>query len=130
MRTAAVRAIVFPTESGKGDLPGRARISRQRKCRTAQFPFVLNTGRLQHQWHTMTKTGKIPTLNKLNPGPFIEIHPEDAADLGIRDKDRVHSPRRGTAILPAIVTDRVRPGNCFAPFHWNHVLQKTSRSTL
>ena len=44
-----------------------------------EFPIVLNTGRLQHQWHTMTKTGKIPMLNKLNPKPFIEIHPEDAA---------------------------------------------------
>ena len=27
--------------------------------------------------------------------------------------------RRGRAVLPAVVTDRVRPGNCFAPFHWN-----------
>ena len=24
-------------------------------------------------------------------------------------------------MLPAVVTDRVRPGNCFAPFHWNDV---------
>ena len=27
--------------------------------------------------------------------------------------------RRGRAVLPAVVTDRVRPGNCFVPFHWN-----------
>lgn len=27
--------------------------------------------------------------------------------------------RRGRAVLPAVVTDRVRPGCCFAPFHWN-----------
>ncbi len=27
--------------------------------------------------------------------------------------------RRGRAVLPAVVTDRVRPGDCFAPFHWN-----------
>ncbi len=27
--------------------------------------------------------------------------------------------RRGRAVLPAVVTDRVRPGGCFAPFHWN-----------
>jgi sulfite reductase (NADPH) flavoprotein alpha-component len=86
------------------------------------FPFVLNTGRLQHQWHTLTKTGKIATLNKLNPGPFVEVNPEDATALGITDKDRVEiRSRRGRAILPAIVTDRVRPGNCFAPFHWNDV---------
>ncbi|MGY2372898.1 molybdopterin-dependent oxidoreductase [Pseudomonas sp. SDO524_S393] len=86
------------------------------------FPFVLNTGRVQHQWHTLTKTGKVATLNKLNPGPFVELHPEDAASLGIKDKDAVEvRSRRGRAVLPARVTDRVRPGNCFAPFHWNDV---------
>lgn len=29
------------------------------------YPFVLNTGRVQHQWHTLTKTGKVAKLNKL-----------------------------------------------------------------
>ena len=68
----------------------------------------------------MTKTGKVATLNKLNPGPFIEINPEDAAATGIADKDAVEirSPR-GRAILPASVTTRVLPGCCFVPFHWN-----------
>ncbi|MFZ1179564.1 MAG: nitrate reductase, partial [Mycobacterium sp.] len=84
------------------------------------FPFLLNTGRLPHQWHTMTKTGKVAKLNKLNPGPFVEIHPDDATRLQISDDDPVEiASRRGRAVLPAVVTDRVRPGNCFAPFHWN-----------
>ena len=88
----------------------------------ADYPFLLNTGRLAHQWHTMTKTGKVAKLNKLNPGPFVEIHPDDAARLQICDGDRVEiASRRGRAVLPAVVTDRVRPGNCFAPFHWNDV---------
>ncbi|OHU28576.1 molybdopterin oxidoreductase [Mycobacteroides chelonae] len=84
------------------------------------YPFILNTGRLQHQWHTMTKTGQVAKLNKLNSDPFVEIHPEDAAELGIADRQPVelHS-RRGRAVLPALITDRVRPGNCFVPFHWN-----------
>jgi sulfite reductase (NADPH) flavoprotein alpha-component len=84
------------------------------------YPFLLNTGRLPHQWHTMTKTGKVGKLNKLNPGPFVEIHPDDAARLRIADEDPVEiASRRGRAVLPAVVTDRVRPGDCFAPFHWN-----------
>jgi sulfite reductase (NADPH) flavoprotein alpha-component len=113
--------IAFATESGKGVFLARPHIP-SAEMPDQTFPFVLNTGRLQHQWHTMTKTGKIPTLNKLNPGPFVEIHPEDAAFFGIRDKDRVEVlSRRGRAVLPAVVTDRVRPGNCFAPFHWNDV---------
>jgi sulfite reductase (NADPH) flavoprotein alpha-component len=111
--------LVFATATGKAVFFPRPHMA-PAEMPSPEFPIVLNTGRLQHQWHTMTKTGKIPTLNKLNPGPFVEIHPEDAAELGIADKDRVEirSPR-GRAILPAVVTDRVLPGNCFAPFHWN-----------
>lgn len=84
------------------------------------YPMVLNTGRLQHQWHTMTKTGKVDKLNKLNPGPFVEVHPDDAAALDITDgRDVEVVSRRGRAVLPAVVTDRVRPGNTWVPFHWN-----------
>ncbi|MEU5841059.1 bifunctional nitrate reductase/sulfite reductase flavoprotein subunit alpha [Rhodococcus sp. NPDC047139] len=83
-------------------------------------PFVLNTGRVQHQWHTLTKTGKVEKLGRLNPGPFVEINCADAEGLSIVDGDRIEiASRRGRAVLPAVVTDRVLPGNCFAPFHWN-----------
>ncbi|HEX7854375.1 MAG TPA: bifunctional nitrate reductase/sulfite reductase flavoprotein subunit alpha [Sphingobium sp.] len=113
--------LAFPTASGRAHFLPRPHMD-PAEMPDDDFPFVLNTGRLQHQWHTLTKTGKVATLNKLNPGPFIEIHPEDAQSLGIGDNDRVQVlSRRGRAILPAIVTDRVRPGNCFAPFHWNDV---------
>jgi len=111
--------IRFPTGSGKAMFLPRPHMP-PAEMPNDDFPMVLNTGRVQHQWHTLTKTGKIPTLNKLNPGPFVEIHPEDARALGIQDKDAVEiRSTRGQAVLPAVVTDRVRPGNCFAPFHWN-----------
>ncbi len=84
------------------------------------YPLVLNTGRLQHQWHTMTKTGTVETLNKLNGAPFVEVHPDDAHALGIVDGAPTEiASRRGRAVLPAVITDRVSPGTCFAPFHWN-----------
>nr|BFF11695.1 bifunctional nitrate reductase/sulfite reductase flavoprotein subunit alpha [Microbacterium flavescens] len=84
------------------------------------YPWILNTGRLQHQWHTMTKTGKVDKLVRLNPKPFVEVHPRDAEILGIAEGDQVEiASRRGRAVLPAVVTDRVQPGCCFAPFHWN-----------
>ncbi|MGV9410189.1 molybdopterin-dependent oxidoreductase [Nocardia sp. NPDC003693] len=86
----------------------------------ADHPFVLNTGRLQHQWHTMTKTGKVGKLLKLNGAPFVEVHPEDAAALDVRAGDQLEiTSRRGRAVLPVRVSDRVLPGSCFAPFHWN-----------
>ncbi|ANY69453.1 reductase [Paenibacillus sp. BIHB 4019] len=116
--------LVFPTESGKGIFLARPFLP-PAELPDMEFPFILNTGRVQHQWHTMTKTGKIAKLNKLNPGPFVEIHPEDAATLGITADNQVEiRSKRGVAILPAVVTDRVRPGNCFAPFHWNDIFGK------
>jgi sulfite reductase (NADPH) flavoprotein alpha-component len=113
--------LVFPTASGKARFFARA-YAAPAELPDREFPIVLNTGRLQHQWHTMTKTGKVAMLNKLNPGPFVEIHPEDAATLGIQAADTVEiRSRRGRAVLPAVVTERVSPGNCFAPMHWNDV---------
>ncbi|MFJ1969428.1 molybdopterin-dependent oxidoreductase [Streptomyces sp. NPDC087903] len=110
---------VFPTPSGRGVFFGRPHVPAA-EMPDDDYPFVLNTGRLQHQWHTLTKTGRVAKLNKLNPAPFVELHPEDADRLGIAEGDSVEvASRRGRAVLPAVVTDRVRPGCCFAPFHWN-----------
>jgi len=114
-------ALQFATDNGKAIFHARPHID-PAETPNAEFPLILNTGRVQHQWHTLTKTGKIPTLNKLNPGTFLEINPQDALELGIKTKDKVEvRSRRGYAILPAIVTDRIQPGSCFAPIHWNDV---------
>ena len=114
-------AFQFATDSGKAQFFARPHVD-PAEMPNEEFSFLLNTGRVQHQWHTLTKTGKIPTLNKLNPGTFVEINPEDAEKLGIKNKDKVEiKSRRGYAILPAVVTDRVLPGCCFAPIHWNDV---------
>ncbi|QXH48210.1 bifunctional nitrate reductase/sulfite reductase flavoprotein subunit alpha [Pseudomonas xanthosomatis] len=112
-------ALAFPTASGKARFFARPWLP-PAELPDEAFPFVLNTGRVQHQWHTLTKTGKVASLNKLEPGPFVELHPDDARRLGVRDKDQVAiRSRRGQAVLPARLSDRVLPGGCFAPFHWN-----------
>ncbi|PRY11818.1 bifunctional nitrate reductase/sulfite reductase flavoprotein subunit alpha [Kineococcus rhizosphaerae] len=109
----------FPTPSGRAVFWPRPFVPAA-ELPDDEHPFVLNTGRVQHQWHTLTKTGKVAQLNKLNPGPFVEVHPDDAARLGLAEGDRVEvRSRRGRVVLPAVVTDRVLPGCCFAPFHWN-----------
>ncbi|WP_369173029.1 molybdopterin-dependent oxidoreductase [Streptomyces sp. R28] len=109
----------FPTASGRGVFHARPHMPAA-EMPDDDYPFVLNTGRVQHQWHTLTKTGRVAKLNKLNSGPFVEVHPQDARALEVADGDRVEvASRRGRAVLPAVVTDRVRPGGCFAPFHWN-----------
>jgi len=111
----------FPTESGRACLLARPYLPPVEQP-DAEFPFTLTNGRLEHQWHTLTKTGKVAALNQLNPGPFLQIHPVDAEQLGVHQGAlvRVRS-RRGFAVYPAAVTTRVRPGECFAPIHWNEM---------
>ncbi|MDT5239193.1 MAG: sulfite reductase flavoprotein alpha-component, partial [Mycobacterium sp.] len=111
--------LAFPTPSRRAVFHPRPHMDAH-ELPDDDFPIVLNTGRLQHQWHTMTKTGRVDKLNKLDSGPFVEIHPDDAAAFGVTDGGRVElTSRRGRAVLPAVVSDRVRPGSCFVPFHWN-----------
>ncbi|MGQ0624961.1 MAG: molybdopterin-dependent oxidoreductase [Sporichthyaceae bacterium] len=110
--------LVFATANGRAVFHARPHLG-PAEAPDQSYPLVLTTGRLAHQWHTMTKTGKVAKLNRLNPGPFVEIHPTDAAHLGIGDGDAVEIvSRRGRAVLPARVEERTLPGTCFAPFHW------------
>ncbi|MET9448480.1 molybdopterin-dependent oxidoreductase [Streptomyces cinerochromogenes] len=111
--------LAFPTASGRARFFARPHLPAA-ELPDGDYPFVLNTGRLQHQWHTMTRTGKVAKLTRLSPGPFVEVHPEDARTLGVAEGDHLEvASRRGRAVLPAVVSDRVQPGTCFAPFHWN-----------
>jgi len=84
------------------------------------YPLVLNTGRTRDQWHTMTRTGKSPRLALHRSEPWLALHPMDAAQYGVADGDmvRVESPL-GSVILKASVDDGQRPGEVFAPMHWN-----------
>ncbi|MGA9872180.1 MAG: bifunctional nitrate reductase/sulfite reductase flavoprotein subunit alpha [Rhodococcus sp. (in: high G+C Gram-positive bacteria)] len=119
LEDGSVPRLSFPTPTGRAQFFARPSMA-PAEMPDDEYPFLLNTGRLQHQWHTMTKTGKVAKLNKLNPGPFVEIHPQDAERLGLAPGDRVEvASRRGRAVLPTVISDRVRPGDCFAPFHWN-----------
>jgi len=116
---AGKESIHFATASGRANFFARPFLP-PAEMPDAEFPFALTNGRVAHQWHTLTKTGKVPTLNKLNPGAFVEIHPEDAGRLKVADGALVRvGSRRGFAVYPAQITSRVRPGDCFAPIHWN-----------
>ncbi|MEZ2127171.1 MULTISPECIES: molybdopterin-dependent oxidoreductase [unclassified Sinorhizobium] len=84
------------------------------------IPYTLNTGRIRDQWHTMTRTGKSARLSAHIAEPFAEIHPRDAAAIGVGDADlvEIESPH-GKAIVRTLVTERQARGSIFAPMHWN-----------
>jgi sulfite reductase (NADPH) flavoprotein alpha-component len=111
--------IQFPTDSGKARLLARPHLP-PAELPNQDYPFILTTGRTAHQWHTMTKTGKVPALNRLNSAPFVEVNAEDAAVLDLNEQAVVEvASVRGRAVYPVRITDKIRPGCCFAPIHWN-----------
>ena len=85
-----------------------------------EFPLLLLTGRgSASQWHTQTRTAKSEVLRKLYPaGLHAEIHPKDAAPLGIAPGQMVVvESRRGRVRARAYVTPSVPRGQVFLPMH-------------
>jgi assimilatory nitrate reductase catalytic subunit len=84
------------------------------------WPFLLNTGRIRDQWHTMTRTGLSPRLSGHIAEPFVEVHPDDAAGLGLEQGTvaGVTTPH-GTATLRVLVSRGQQPGTLFVPIHWS-----------
>jgi assimilatory nitrate reductase catalytic subunit len=87
---------------------------------SSAYPFRLNTGRIRDQWHTMTRTGLSPRLATHLPEPFVEVHPDDAARLGLVDGGFAEvSTEHGVCLLKVMVSEGQRPGSLFVPIHWS-----------
>ena len=116
--TAFLFADAFPTADGRAtfvpvaytdpvELPDEA------------YPFVMNTGRQLYHWHTGTMTRRASGLDAREPTAIVEIHPADAADLGVSDGDLVRlTSRRNSMVTACRVSDRVARGQVFVPFHF------------
>src|SRR4051794_10920552 len=85
----------------------------------AEYPLVLNTGRLLEHWHTGSMTRRSFALDAIAPVAEVYMHPKDAADRGLAHGEmaRVRS-RRGTIELLVRVSHREQLGNCFIAFHF------------
>lgn len=82
--------------------------------------YVLNTGRIRDQWHTMTRTGKSARLSAHLAEPFVEIHPDDARACGIEEAELVKIGNdRGAVLARALILPRQKKGNVFMPIHWS-----------
>jgi predicted molibdopterin-dependent oxidoreductase YjgC len=83
----------------------------------AEYPFILNTGRLLYHWHGGTLTRRVAGLLELAPRLEIAIHPTDARRLGVDTGGRLRvASRRGELTGYARVTEAVRAGAIFVPF--------------
>jgi assimilatory nitrate reductase catalytic subunit len=85
----------------------------------ADSVLILNTGRIRDQWHTMTRTGRVPHLMTHVAAPSLALHPADAAARGISDGALVKMENaQGSAVVRASLDAGLRPGEVFLPMHW------------
>lgn len=86
----------------------------ERAC--LEYPFILLTGRTRDQWHSGTKTNLPKTLIKFKALNFVEIHTQDAQELGISEGDEVVvASRRGEIVSKALLTENINPKTLFMP---------------
>ena len=86
---------------------------------SAEYPFVLSTGRQLYQFHTGTMTRKSKAINQVSPAGYVEIHPDDAKKLKVVNAETVEvSTVRGKVQTQAKVTDQIKKGWLFMPFHF------------
>lgn len=116
--TAVLFGDGFPTASRRGKFVP-CELVPAKELPDAEYPFVLNTGRLLEHWHTGTMTRRATALDALQPNAFAEFHPDDLTSRGIGDGETVTvSSRRGSIRIEARASSRILPGNVFIPFHF------------
>jgi assimilatory nitrate reductase catalytic subunit len=85
----------------------------------AEYPIILTTGRVVSHFLSGTQTRRIGPLVEQYPNPRLELHPQLAEKLGIKDGDwAVAESRRGAITLQAHVVTTIRPDTIFIPYHW------------
>ncbi|OOY41614.1 formate dehydrogenase, partial [Solemya velum gill symbiont] len=92
----------------------------QAKDYSNEFPIILTTGRLVEYEGGGDETRSNPWLAELQQDMFVEMHPRDANNAGVRDGDDVwvETPEGAKIKVKALVTRRVSSGVAFTPFHF------------
>lgn len=86
----------------------------------AEYPLLLNTGRVRDQWHTMTRTGRVARLGGHTPEPSVTVHPQDGARMGLVDGALASVESRWGDMLARVHIDpRQAEGSLFVPIHWS-----------
>jgi ferredoxin-nitrate reductase len=83
-----------------------------------EYPMLLTTGRTVYQFHTRTKTGRAPQLDRAAPDVWVEVSAEDARAATIGEGDLVKIESRRGQIEARARVSAIRPGLVFVPFHY------------
>ena len=86
---------------------------------STEYPLLLSTGRIVVQYNSGSMTRRSPSLQERDGELYVEINPQDASELGVRHGDMVKVKTvRGQTEARARITEKVKPGMVFMPFHW------------
>ncbi len=82
------------------------------------YPFILTTGRVLQHYNCGAQTRRTGILDVVDTD-VLEMHPADMARMRLADGALVRLVSvRGTALLPAVASERVLPGHLFTSFHF------------
>ena len=92
----------------------------QKKDFSKDYPLILTSGRLVEYEGGGEESRSNRWLAELQQDMFVEIHPRDANDLGVRNGAQVwvEGPEGAKVKVMAMVTERVGAGVAFMPFHF------------
>ncbi|MGI4828355.1 MAG: molybdopterin oxidoreductase family protein [Janthinobacterium lividum] len=86
----------------------------------SEYPFTLTSGRVLYHWHTRTKTGRVPALQRAAPDAFLQIDEGDAEALGIAEGEWVEARTHSGRAIARARLGGIRPGHVFLPFHYGY----------
>lgn len=89
------------------------------------YPLILTSGRLVEYEGGGEETRSNAWLAELQQDMFVEMHPRDANNAGVKDGDDVwvEGAEKSRVKVKVMVTRRVGAGVAFMPFHWAGVFQ-------
>lgn len=89
------------------------------------YPIILTSGRLVEYEGGGEETRSNRWLAELQQDMFVEMHPRDANNAGVKDGDDVwvEGAEKSRVKVKVMVTRRVGAGVAFMPFHWAGVFQ-------
>ncbi len=109
---------LFPTPSGRARFVDAKHLAAA-ECADADYPLLLNTGRLRDQWHGMSRTGTVARLFSHAPEALLAMHPADMASRRLAHGDIVKvRSRRGELAVGVEASQELQPGQVFLPMHW------------
>jgi len=108
----------FPTATGRARFRAAEHTGAD-ELPDAEYPLILVTGRILEHWHTGVMSRRSRALARIEPEPFVEVHPEDCHALRLRDGAwATVSSRRGRISLKVRESRALQPGSIFIPFHF------------